>query len=76
MKRVFYSVVTNLAILLLLGVILSFFGLDGRSTGGALVMAALFGMGGSFISLAMSRWIAKRSTGARVLDNPVTETER
>ncbi len=76
MKRIFYFVATNLAILLLLGIVLSIFGLDGRSTGGALVIAALFGMGGSFISLAMSKWIAKRSTGARVLDNPVTETER
>ena len=76
MKRVFYFVATNLAILLLLGVVLSIFGLDGRSTGGALVIAAIFGMGGSFISLAMSKWIAKRSTGARVLDNPVTDLER
>jgi len=75
-KRVFYFVATNLAILLLLGIVLSIFGLDGRSTGGALVIAAIFGMGGSFISLAMSKWIAKRSTGARVLDDPVTETER
>jgi len=76
LKRVFYFVATNLAILLLLGIVLSFFGLEGRSTGGALVIAAIFGMGGSFISLAMSKWIAKRSTGARVLDKPVTETER
>ena len=76
MKRVFYFLATNLAILLLLGVMLSLFGLDVRSTGGALVIAALFGMGGSFISLAMSKWIAKRSTGARVLDNPVTPMER
>ena len=76
MKRVLYFVATNLAILLLLGLVLSFLGLDGRSTGGALVIAAIFGMGGSFISLAMSKWIAKRSTGAQVLDNPVTETER
>ena len=74
MKRVFYFLATNLAILLLLGVMLSLFGLDVRSTGGALVIAALFGMGGSFISLAMSKWIAKRSTGAR--DNPVTPMER
>jgi len=76
LKRIFLFLATNLAILLLLGLVLSIFGLDGRSTGGALVIAAMFGMGGSFISLAMSKWIAKRSTGARVLDNPVTPTER
>ena len=76
MKRIFYFLATNLAILLLLSIVLSFFGLSGRSTGGALVIAAIFGMGGSFISLAMSKWVAKRSTGARVLENPVTPTER
>jgi heat shock protein HtpX len=76
MKRILLFLATNLAILLLLGLVLSLFGLDGRSTGGALVIAAIFGMGGSFISLAMSKWIAKRSTGARVLDKPVTPTER
>jgi heat shock protein HtpX len=76
LKRIFLFIATNLAILLLLGLVLSFLGLDGRSTGGALVIAAIFGMGGSFISLAMSKWIAKRSTGAQVLDNPRTPTER
>jgi heat shock protein HtpX len=76
MKRILLFLATNLAILLLLGLVLSLFGLDGRSTGGALVIAAIFGMGGSFISLALSKWIAKRSTGARVLEKPVTPTER
>jgi len=76
LKRVIYFVATNLAILLLLGVVLSIFGLSSRSTGGALVIAAIFGMGGSFISLAMSKWIAKRSTGAVVLEHPSNESER
>ncbi len=76
MKRVFYFVATNLAILLLLGIVLSIFGVSGRSTGGALIIAFIFGMGGSFISLAMSKWIAKRTTGAQVLENPSTEMER
>ena len=76
MKRVFLFLATNLAILLVLGFVLSLFGIDSQSATGSLVIAALFGMGGSFISLAMSKWIAKRSTGARVLDNPVTPMER
>jgi len=75
-KRVFLFVATNLAILLLLGIVLSILGVDSRSTGGALVIAALFGMGGSFISLAMSKWIAKKSTGAQVIESPSDELER
>jgi heat shock protein HtpX len=39
-------------------------------------MAAIFGMGGSFISLAMSKWIAKKSTGARVIVSPSNPTEQ
>jgi len=55
---------------------MSVLGLDTRSTSGLLVMAALFGFGGSFISLAMSKWIAKKSTGARVIDTPANQTEQ
>lgn len=75
MKRVFFFVVTNLAVLILLGIVMSVFGIDSRSTTGALVIAAIFGMGGSFISLAMSKWIAKKSTGAQVIENPTTTLE-
>jgi heat shock protein HtpX len=76
MKRVLLFVATNLAIVILLGIVMSILGIDSRSTGGALFIAFVFGMGGSFVSLAMSKWIAKRSTGAQVIENPVTETER
>lgn len=65
-----------MAILVLLGIVLSVLGIDSRSTSGLLMMAALFGMGGSFISLAMSKWIAKRSTGARVITQPANQTEK
>jgi heat shock protein HtpX len=41
-----------------------------------LFICAVFGMGGSFISLALSKWIAKRSVGAHVIEKPTTETER
>jgi heat shock protein HtpX len=44
--------------------------------GGLLAYAAVFGMGGAFISLAMSKWIAKMTTGARVIEQPQNEAER
>jgi heat shock protein HtpX len=44
--------------------------------GGLLIMSALFGMTGSFISLAMSKWVAKRSVGAVVITEPRTKTEQ
>ncbi len=76
MLRIVLFLATNLAILILLGIVMSVLGLDTRSTSGLLVMAALFGFGGSFISLAMSKWIAKKSTGARVIDTPANQTEQ
>ncbi len=74
--RIGLFLATNLAILVLLGVVMSVLGIDSRSTSGLLVMAALFGMGGSFISLAMSKWIAKKSTGAHVIEQPSNPTEK
>lgn len=76
MLRIILFLATNLAILILLGIVMSIFGIDSRSTSGLLVIAALFGMGGSFISLALSKWIAKKSTGAEVIVNPSNPTER
>ena len=80
MKRVFLFLVTNLAVVLVLGIVLNIvfaaFGIDNRSITGLLVFSAVFGFGGALISLAMSKWIAKRSTGAQVIDNPTTPTER
>ncbi len=76
MLRIVLFLATNMAILVLLGIVMSVFGIDSRSTSGLLVMAAMFGMGGSFISLAMSKWIAKKSTGAKVIENPSNQTEQ
>ena len=76
MLRIVLFLATNMAIVVLLGIVLSLLGIDSRSTSGLLVMAAMFGMGGSFISLAMSKWIAKKSTGARVIENPSNQTEQ
>jgi heat shock protein HtpX len=73
-------IATNLAVMVLLGAILwvleNVFGVRlGTGTGGLLVMSAVFGMGGAFISLALSKWMAKRSTGAHVIDKPRNEAE-
>jgi heat shock protein HtpX len=82
MKRIFLFVLTNLAVLALLSVVLfiveNVFGvhLMQGGTGGLLVFAAIFGFGGSFISLALSKWTAKRMMGVRVIDNPQSELER
>jgi heat shock protein HtpX len=81
MKRVFLFVVTNLAILVVLSIAIRLLGLDGYLTEAGLdlrsllVFAAIFGMGGSFISLAISKWTAKRMVGAKVIEQPVTEVE-
>jgi heat shock protein HtpX len=74
--RIVLFLATNLAIIILLGIVMSILGVDSKSTSGLLVMAVIFGMGGSFISLAMSKWIAKKSTGARVIVNPSNPTEQ
>ncbi|MGB3212107.1 MAG: protease HtpX [Desulforhopalus sp.] len=76
MFRIVLFLATNMAILILLGIVMNILGVDSRSTSGLLVMAAMFGMGGSFISLAMSKWIAKKSTGAKVIENPSNPTEQ
>ena len=76
MFRIVLFLATNMAIIVLLGIVMSLLGVDSRSTSGLLVMAAIFGIGGSFISLAMSKWIAKKSTGAQVIVNPRNETEQ
>lgn len=79
MKRVLLFVATNFAILIVLGIVLSLLmpalGLDQSSYGGLLFMCALFGMGGSFISLWMSKFIAKRSVGAHVIEQPRNQNE-
>lgn len=82
MKRIVLFLVTNFAVVLLLSMTARILGVDrwltsnGLNLGGLLVFASLFGFGGAFISLAMSKWMAKRSTGAVVIDNPRDPTER
>ncbi|MFN0314353.1 MAG: protease HtpX [Burkholderiales bacterium] len=81
-NRIVLFLLTNLAILLVLNITMRILGIDqmlARSGGnmtGLLVMAAVMGFGGSFISLAISKWMAKRSTGAQVIENPRNAAEQ
>src|SRR3982074_1152584 len=81
MKRIFLFLVTNLAVLALLSlgvfIIEQAFGvrLAGGGTGSLLAFAAIFGFGGSLISLALSKWTAKRMMGVRIIDRPASELE-
>ena len=82
MKRIFLFIVTNLAVLALLSLVLfiieNVFGvqLAQNGTGGLLVFAAVFGFGGALISLALSKWTAKRMMGVRVIVTPQSDVER
>lgn len=80
MKRVFLFLMTNIAIMVVLGIVASivmpFLGMDRQGLPALLVLCAIFGMGGSFISLALSKWMAKWSTGAQVIENPSNPVER
>jgi heat shock protein HtpX len=83
MKRIFLYVATNFAILAVLSVTMTLLGIDrmlvqetGLNLQGLLLMAGIFGFGGSFISLLISKWMAKRATGAHVIETPGNATER
>jgi heat shock protein HtpX len=82
MKRVLLFLATNLAIVLVLSVVAQLLGIDrylaarGAGLGQLLAVAALFGFGGSFISLAISKWMAKMSMGVQIIEQPRTQTEQ
>jgi heat shock protein HtpX len=81
MKRIVLFLATNLAIMLVLGISASLLGVNhyltarGLNLGALLGFAGLMGFGGAFISLWMSKPIAKWSTGARVIEQPASSTE-
>ena len=79
-KRIVLFLATNLAVLALLSIVMAVlqnvFGVTLGNNGALLVMATVFGFGGSFISLMMSKWMAKRSTGAHVIEQPANEAEQ
>lgn len=75
-KRVVLFLATNMAVLALLSIVMAVFGVNPQQTSGLLVMAAIFGFGGSLISLLLSKWMAKRATGAQVITQPRNEAEQ
>jgi heat shock protein HtpX len=82
--RILLFLATNIAVLLVASITFRVLGLEqfmyqqgvGLNLTGSLILAGMFGMGGSFISLMMSKWMAKRSTGAQVIDQPRNQSER
>jgi heat shock protein HtpX len=81
-KRVALFLATNLAVVLLLGIVMQIITASGLvdpkylgEYGPLLVMAAVFGFGGAFISLLISKWMAKMSTGAKVIEAPSNSSE-
>ena len=78
MKRIFLLLVTNLAVLAVLTIVAHLIGLDrwlavrGSSLGALLVFAAVFGFGGAFVSLLLSKWMARNAMGVRVISQPTT----
>jgi len=75
-SRIALFLATNLAVLVLAGIIMSILGVHPGQMGGLLVIAALFGFGGSIVSLLMSKGAAKRATRAQVIAEPRNDTER
>ncbi len=81
MKRIFLLIATNLGVILVLSLVANVLGVDryltqnGLNLQALLIFSALFGFGGAFISLAISKWMAKRTTGARVITEPSNASE-
>lgn len=84
MKRIALFLATNLAIIIVLSITLRLLGVErilqangvDLDLNALLIFAAVFGFGGSFLSLALSKWTAKRMTGAQVIRQPRNATEQ
>ena len=76
MMRVGLFLLTNLAVMFVFGIILSILGVNAHSTLGLLIFAAIFGFGGSFISLLLSKRTALRSVGGEVIKEPRNDQEQ
>ncbi len=82
--RIGLFLMTNFAVLVVLSISMRLLGIDqmlvdqnlGINLTGLLFMAAIIGFGGSFISLAMSKWMAKRSMGVQLIEQPTSQSER
>lgn len=81
MKRILYFLATNLAIVFVLSITMRILGVEpylnanGLNLSSLLAFSAIMGFGGAFISLAISKWTAKRMSGAVVIEEPRTPTE-
>jgi heat shock protein HtpX len=84
MMRIALFLATNAAILVLISIVFQLFGIEGilaengvdLNLQALLVMSAVIGFGGSFISLAMSKFLAKRSMGVKIIEQPANKTEQ
>jgi heat shock protein HtpX len=84
MKRIFLFLVTNIAIMVILSITLRILGIDSLlaqngsdlNINALVIFSGVFGFGGAFISLAISKWMAKRMTGAVVINNPSSNIEK
>jgi heat shock protein HtpX len=82
--RILLFLATNMAVLILVSIVFNLLGLDGifaangvdLNLGSLLVFCAVFGMGGSLISLFLSKWMAKRSTGTYIIEQPRNRDEQ
>ena len=81
MKRIVLFLATNVAILLVLSIAMRVLGVEpyltetGLNLTSLLIMAAVMGFGGAFISLAISKWMAKKTMGVRVIETPSNSSE-
>jgi len=84
MTRIFLFIATNIAVIALISITFQILGIEGLLAANGvdlnlyalLVMSAVIGFGGSFISLAISKWMAKRSMGVKIIENPTHPQER
>ena len=76
MMRIALFLLTNLAVMVVFGLVLSLTGIQSSSVQGLLIMALLFGFGGSFVSLLMSKWMALKSVGGEVIEQPRNDMEQ
>ena len=84
MMRIFLFLATNVAIMVVISIVFSLLGLSGTldangidlNLNALLIMSGVIGMSGSFISLAMSKWSAKRGMGVHVIERPQNQTEQ
>jgi len=84
MTRLFLFLATNLAIVIVLGLVMEIFGLSGildqqginLDLHALLIVSAVVGMSGSFISLAISKWMALKTTAAKIISEPTNQTEK